>query len=227
MVRLNVVFETALVLVMLGAASLAQADDSKVPLETELPEEVLAGTPPSVLAALFPDMELPSAERPPIMVPPGTTNVALKKKVTASDPEPILGELGYVTDGKKDGSEDRYMELPPGVQWVQIDLEKPCEIYAIYLWHYFREARGYQDVIVQVSDDEDFAKEVTTVYNNDTDASSKLGIGKNRPYIETNLGLLIDAKGAKGRYVRFYSKGNTASKMNHYVEAEVFGQAAK
>jgi hypothetical protein len=212
---------------LLCMASFCIADDTKVPLKTELPVEILAGTPPSVLAALYPDLEMPSADQPPLMVPKGTVNVSLKKKVTSSDANPILGELSFVTDGKKDGDEDSYVELSPGLQWVQIDLEKPAEIYAIYLWHYFREARSYRDVIVQVSDDEKFAKDVTTIYNNDTDASAKMGIGKNRAYIETNLGMLIDAKGAKGRYVRLYSKGSTASGMNHYVEVEVFGKAAK
>ena len=218
---------TAIFMGVLCISSFVWADEAKVPLKTEIPVEILAGTPPNVLAALYPDLEMPTADRPPLMVPKGTTNVALKKKVTASDSNPILGELSFVTDGKKDGSEDSYVELSPGVQWVQIDLEKPAEIYAIYLWHYFREARSYRDVIVRVSDDKDFVKGVTTVFNNDTDASSKLGIGKNRAYIETNLGLLIDAKGVKGRYVRLYSKGSTASGMNHYVEVEVFGKAAK
>ena len=68
---------------------------------------------------------------------------------------------------------------------------------------------------------------VTTVYNSDVDASSQKEIGRDRPYIETNLGLQIDAKGAKGRYVRLYSNGSTANSMNHYVEVEVFGIPAK
>ena len=65
---------------------------------------------------------------------------------------------------------------------------------------------------------------VKTVYNNDQDNSSGLGAGKDRPYIETNLGRLIDAKGAKGRYVRLYSNGNTLMDTNHYVEVEVYGK---
>ena len=98
------------------------------------------------------------------------------------------------------------------------------QIYAVYVWHYFREARSYEDVIVQVADDEQFTKNVQTIFNNDTDASAKLGIGKDRPYIETYLGKLIDAKGVTGRYVRLYSRRNTANSLNHYVEVEVFAQ---
>ena len=111
-------------------------------------------------------------------------------------------------------------------QWVQIDLEKSCAIYAVYVWHYFREARSYSDVILQVADDSEFTKNVRTVYNNDQDNSAKKGVGKDRPYIETYLGKLIDAKGVKARYVRICSGGNTANDLNHYVEVEVFGKPA-
>ncbi len=60
------------------------------------------------------------------------------------------------------------------------------------------------------------------------DAANELGLGAgtDRPYIETYEGKLIDAKGVKGRYVRFYSKGNTTNKLNHYIEIEVFGKPA-
>ena len=81
-------------------------------------------------------------------------------------------------------------------------------------------------MIIQVADDAEFTKNVQTIFNNDTDASSKQGIGKERPYIETNKGRMIDAKGVTGQHVRLYSKGNTANSMNHYVEVEVFGKPA-
>ena len=213
--------------VVLSIASLLQADDGKVALKTELPEEVLAGTPPDVLALLFPGLEeLPEGDLPDFMVPKGTTNLALKKKVTASDNRPLIGELEFVTDGRKSGDEDAFVELPPEPQWVQIDLEQPAEIYAIYVWHYFREARSYHDVVIQVSDDPEFKKDVKTVYSNDQDNSLKMGIGKKRPYIETFRGKLFDTKGVKGRYVRLYSNGSTADGLSHYVEVEVFGKPA-
>ena len=47
---------------------------------------------------------------------------------------------------------------------------------------------------------------------------------KDKEYIETNEGLLINTKGVKGQYIRFYSKGSTSSDMNHYIEAEVYGK---
>ncbi len=212
----------------LATASFVCAGDAKVPLKTELPEEVLAGTPPDVLALLYPGLEaLPEGDVPDFMVPEGTKNLALKKKVTASDLRPLIGELAFVTDGRKSGDEDAFVELSPQPQWVQIDLGEPAEIYAIYVWHYFREARSYHDVVVQVSDDPEFKKDVKIVYSNDQDNSLKMGIGKSRPYIETFRGKLLDAKGVKGRYVRLNSNGSTADGLNHYIEVEVHGKPAK
>jgi hypothetical protein len=77
---------------------------------------------------------------------------------------------------------------------------------------------------VQVSNDPEFVTDVTTVFNNDHDNSSGLGVGKDQNYVETAEGKLIDAKTARGRYVRCYSSGNSQNDMNHYIEVEVFGK---
>ena len=215
---------TTILLTMACLAARGMAADAKVPLKTELPEEVLAGTPPEVLAMLYPGLEMPPEERPEFLVPEGTRNLALKKTVTSSESDPILGKLDFVTDGNKEAAEDAFVELSPGQQWIQIDLGKQALIYAVHVWHYFHEARSYHDVIVQVASDKDFKKDIQTVYNNDTDASLKKGIGRNRPYIDTYLGMFMDAKGVQGRYVRLYSNGNTANDLSHYVEVEVFGK---
>jgi len=225
--ELEMLRRTLSLLIVTSLAIWSFAEEEKVPLKTEVPEEMLVGTPPDVLSMLFPGLEKPpKGKRPPFMVPEGTVNVSLKKKVTSSDANPILGELKFVTDGNKEGSEDSFVELGPLKQWVQIDLERECQIYAVFIWHFFREARSYNDVVVQVADDADFITNVRTVYSNDQDNSSGMGVGKSRAYIETNQGKLIDAKGAKGRYVRIYSKGNTANDLNHYVEVEIFGKPA-
>jgi hypothetical protein len=34
-------------------------------------------------------------------------------------------------------------------------------------------------------------------------------------------------KGVQGRYVRLYSRGNTANDLNHYVEVEIYGKAVR
>jgi len=218
---------TAILAIMVCMARCCFAQEAKVPLRTAIPEEVLAGTPPEVLLILYPGLEKPlEGKRPDLMVPKGTVNLALKKPVTSSDPNPILGQLKYVTDGNKNGAEDSYVELGPMKQWVQIDLGKASRIQAVYIWHYFREARSYHDVVLQVADDAKFTKNVRTVYSNDQDNSSRMGIGKSRPYIETHRGKLIKARGVRARYVRLYSSGNTANDLNHYVEVEVFGKPA-
>jgi hypothetical protein len=83
------------------------------------------------------------------------------------------------------------------------------------------------DVIVQVADNADFTKNVRTIFNNDNDNTSKLGAGKNMNFVETSEGKLVDAKGERARYMRFYSNGNNANDLNHYIEVEVYGRPAK
>jgi hypothetical protein len=62
------------------------------------------------------------------------------------------------------------------------------------------------------------------LFNNDSDNSAGFGAGKDRAYVETSEGRLVDAKGLRARYVRLSSNGNTTSELNHYVEVEVFGR---
>ena len=202
-------------------ASVALAED-KVPLKTDLPKPLFVGTPVPIKV---PNLEPKLADaRPDFMVPAGTVNLAKGKKVTASDNEPVVGTLDLVTDGDKEGDEGSWVELGPGKQWIQIDLEKESDIYAVMVWHFHSQERVYFDVVVQVSDDKDFGKGVTTLFNADTTNELGLGAGTDRPYIESYKGKLIDAKGVKARYVRLYSKGNTTNKLNHYIEVEVFGK---
>ncbi len=214
-------FYSALAILLVMASASAQ---DKVPLKTELPKPLFVGTPVPIK---LPNLEPPrEGKRPDFMVPAGTVNLAAGKKVTSSDKEPVMGTLDLVTDADKAGDEGSWVELAPGKQWVQIDLEKSANIYAIMLWHYHSQARVYLDVVVQVSDDPEFAKNVTTVFNADAQNELGLGAGKDLAYIESYEGKLIDAKGVKARYVRLYSKGNTTNKLNHYIEVEVFGKPA-
>lgn len=205
-----------LTVAVLFTATAALAED-KVPLETSLPKPLFVGTPvPIKVPNLEPEQK---TARTDFMVPVGTVNLAKGKKVTSSSGDPVVGTLDLITDGDKEGDEGSWVELDPGKQWVQIDLEKTADISAVILWHYHMNSRVYFDVVAQVSDDPKFEKDVTTIFDNSEN-------GKDRPYIETHFGKLIDAKGAKGRYVRIYSKGNTTNKMNHYIEVEVFGKPA-
>ena len=136
----------------------------------------------------------------------------------------MVGELEFITDGEKGGEEGYYVELSPGKQWIQIDLGKQAEIYAVVIWHFHSQARVYRDVIVQTADDPDFITNVKTIFNNDHDNSSGLGVGKQFDYIETYEGRPFAVPGVKARYVRLWSNGNTSDDMNHYIEVEVFGK---
>ena len=181
------------------------------------------GTP---IAVRLPNLEPAGSPRLDLKAPPEAILLSRGKTVTASDRYPIIGDLDMLTDGDKDGADGSFLELAPGLQWMQIDLEKSHQLFGIVLWHFHKNARAYLDVIVQVSDDPTFQTEVTTVYNNDHDNSSglELGRGTDKAWVETNHGRIIDIPGLHARYIRFYSRGNTANEMNHYVEAEVFGK---
>jgi len=210
-----------LAVLLVATAALAQ---DKVVLNTKLPPPLFVGTPVPINV---PNLEPPiRGKRPDFLVPAGTINLARNKKVSSSDDSPDVGTLDLVDDGDKAGDEGSWVELGPGKQWVQIDLAKKANIYAVLVWHFHSQARVYRDVVVQVSDDPTFKSGVATIFNNDFHGDLGLGAGKDLNYIETYQGKLIDAKGVSGRYVRLYSNGNTANKLNHYIEVEVWGKPA-
>jgi len=202
----------------------AEISLSMEPIDLELPAPAFRGTP---VPLKEPNVEKPrGAPRPPFLAPAGTVNLALGKPVTASDPRPTAGELDFVTDGDKEASDFGYLELAPGTQWVQVDLEQRATIFAVLVWHNHAEARVYRDVIVQVSDDPDFLQ-ATTVFNNDYDNSAGLGKGDDLGYVETAEGKLIDAGGVEGRYIRLYSSGDNVDGKNQYTEVSVYGLPMK
>jgi hypothetical protein len=196
-----------------------------VPIPIQLPKPMFEGTPTNIAV---PNLQKPLGRpREPFLAPAGVTNVAKGRMVTSSDTEPVIGELEQATDGEKKGTEGNFVELGPGLQQVTIDLGSLHEVYAVLFWHFHKSARVYLDVVVQLADDEAFTKNVRTVFNNDHDDSARLGAGKDMNYVETAEGKLVDAKGSRARYVRLYSRGNSANELNHYVEVEVFGRPAK
>jgi hypothetical protein len=208
-----------------AAAQTPAPEQGKEELKLQLPKPMFVGTPRNINS---PNLEkVTGKSRPPFFVPAGTKLVSLNKPVTSSDTQPVIGDAAYVTDGEKSGEDGYFVELGPGKQYVQVDLKAPYQLNAILVWHYHAQARVYRDVVVQVSDDKDFVSGVTAVFNNDHDNSSGLGIGKDKEYIETSEGKLIDPRGVRGRYVRLWSSGNTSNDMNHYVEVEIYGTPAK
>jgi hypothetical protein len=220
----NMLVSALLVSLVLAPLVARQAPD-KEELKLRLPKPMFIGTPTNIKSA---NLEVITGKpRGPFYVPKGTALVSLHKTARSSDMQPVIGELDMVTDGEKEGGDGYFIELGPGKQWVQIDLGASYALHAILAWHYHSQARVYRDVIIQVSDDRDFLKGVTTVFNNDHDNTAGLGIGKDKEYVEVAEGRLFDPRGAKGRYVRLYSGGNTANDLNHCVEVEVYGTPVK
>ena len=206
-----------------ASSNLRAADTA--PLNIKLPAHTTKGTPEDLPAG--PNIEPPPKTAPaPLQVPAGVKNVAAGKTVTSSVP-PYTGELTQVTDGKREPLDEDVVEFKKGTQWVQVDLGAPQEIHAIAMWHDHRLLQAFHDVIVQISDDPEFKDGVTTVYNNDTDNSSKLGVGTDREYFELEFGRVLPVKGVKARYIRGYTKGSSLSAINCWQEIEVYALPAK
>ncbi|HYG35232.1 MAG TPA: discoidin domain-containing protein [Clostridia bacterium] len=214
------------VLVQSLLAEDAPAGD-KVPLIIKLPAPAFKGTPKEIQLSSYVEPYDPDKPRPPMMVPSGLKNLAPGSKVTASDKNATAEAIAKIIDGDKEASEQSIIYLRKGSQWVQMDFGSPQEIFAVVIWHAHNTAKVYRDVIIQISDDQDFVQNVKTIFNNDQDNTSGLGVGTDREFFETHEGKLIDTKGVKARFIRFYSKGSTESALNEYTELEVYGRPAK
>lgn len=207
-----------------AADAIAKADLAPLPLQLPLP--TAKGTPDNLPEG--PNVEkFTDKPRPAFMAPKGVKNVALGKKVTCSVEKLYSGTLSQITDGKKDPDDEQAVEMKKGVQWVQIDLENVHPIYAILLWHDHRWLQVFQDVVVQAADDAEFTKNIRTIFNNDLENQAGRGIGTDKQYFETAEGKLIDTKGIKARYLRFYSKGSNMTAYNVYQEIEVYALPAQ
>jgi hypothetical protein len=206
----------------------ADATGALVPLTLDLPKAAFVGTPPSDLQTnSYTEPYDPSKPRPAMMVPRGLKNLAPGSKLTCSATNVTAETLAKLTDDDKDAYDQSVIFLRRGTQYVQMDLGSPQELFAIVIWHAHNVLKVYHDVIVQVADDPDFKQSVRTLFNNDQDNTSGLGIGTDREYFETREGRLIDAKGIKARYIRFYSRGSTNGALNEYTEIEVYGRPGK
>ncbi len=200
-----------------------------VPLELEL-DAVTRATPGYPRNIELPPNLREEVRRPEFMVPPDLDNVALNRPVTSSmEYEPIIGELSQITDGNKQSGEFDFVELDFGPQWVQIDLEEPREIFAVVLWHYYRNPVIYKDVIVKIADDEDFTENVRILFNNDYQNNTGLGKGTDTTYPARWWGEIVDAQTPEGdgkmaRYVRAYTDGGYGNEPTRWVEIAVFGR---
>lgn len=214
-----------LALTVFASGMRSQAAEATVPLKLQLPEHTTKGTPEDLPSG--PNIEpVPKTPPPPVQVPAGVSNVAKGKAVTSSV-KPYTGELSQITDGEREPIDEDVIEFKKGSHWVQVDLGESFPIYAIAMWHDHRLLQAFHDVILQLSDDPEFKTGVTTIYNNDTDNSSKLGVGTDREYFELEFGRVLPVKGVKARYVRGYTKGSSLSAINCWQEIEVYALPVK
>ena len=197
----------------------------KVAIKFELPPPHSSGTPKEIKSDNLEPDPGPGKLRPPIMVEPEYAKKLTTEntKVTTSE-EAVTGDNDYVVDGDKTPDATSMLQLPGGLQWVQLDLGAEHTVSAVCVWHDQGDERVYKDVIVQISNDANFVDGVTTIFNNDHDNTAKLGKGTDKEYRERNDGRPMDAKLTKGRYVRCYSNGSTSEPVNNYIEIEVFGK---
>ena len=214
-------------LMFLGAVALCAASvfAEKVAIKFVLPPPHSSGTPKEIKSDNLEPDPGPGKLRAPIMVEPEYTKKLTTEntKVTTSE-EAVTGDNDYVVDGDKTPDATSMLQLPSGLQWVQLDLGAEHTIAAVCVWHDQGDERVYKDVIVQVSNDANFVDGVKTIFNNDHDNTAKLGKGTDKEYRERNDGRPMDAKLVKGRYVRCYSNGSTSEPVNNYIEIEVFGK---
>src|SRR4029453_16512974 len=102
----------ALALVPVGA----QPDPGKEELKLHLPKPMFIGTPTNLKSANL--EKITGKPRGPFYVPKGTVLLSLKKKVTSSDSQPVIGELDMITEGEKTGGDGFFVGLGPRPQCI-------------------------------------------------------------------------------------------------------------
>ena len=191
------------------------------------PDAVTRATPGNPRGVKPPHLR-EEVKREPFMVPKGVANVALYQPVTCSEKRLFAGDLDQLTDDIKQSGKFDFVELDTGLHWVQIDLGQVRAIHAVAIWHYYKNPTIYQDVIVQVADDQAFRQNVRTLFNNDHDNSAKMGKGKDTAFYTRWWGELVDARGQDGaptraRHVRVYTAAGMEGEPVRFVEIDVYG----
>ncbi len=219
------IFMKKLIAFALVAVAAALFAEEKVAIKFVLPPPHSSGTPKEIKSDNLEPDPGPGKLRAPIMVPVGyDSKLTTEETPVTTSEESVTGDNEYVVDGDKTPDATCMLQLPGGLQWIQLDLGAEKTVSAVCVWHDQGDDRVYKDVVVQLSNDEKFENGVTTIFNNDHDNSAKLGKGSDKEYRERNDGRPIDGKLTKARYVRCYSNGSSSEPVNNYIEIEVFGK---
>jgi hypothetical protein len=217
-------------LLLLGLAAMA-ADKAgeRVALDFGLTVDAVTQATPGIGRGVKPPHLRKEKKRAPFMVPSGVRNIALFRPVSSSEQEPVTGDVDQITDGLKKSGQFDFVELGPGRHWVQVDLGDTRTLYAIVIWHFYKNAVIYNDVIVQVAEDAAFSRNVRTLFNNDHDNSSGMGKGSDTAYCSRWWGEVVDTRGkgrqgTRARYVRVYTAEGMEEEPVRFVEISVYGK---
>jgi len=184
--------------------------------------------------------------------PDGASILSRGATITSSDPQPLIGRLDFINDGNRGAwnlrpsdnwaDEGYFVELIKGHQFIQLDLHHEAIIDAVWIWqrHPCESFEAPHDVAVLISNDPNFKKEYTVVFNSDRDNSLGLGTGKDTTYLTSRYGKLIRVSAISGRYVRLWSNGSwrragvgnmscldPSKTPNAWVEVEVHGRPVR
>jgi hypothetical protein len=163
-----------------------------------------------------------------------TINVARNKSASTNGTISAGGPISILTDGVTARDQYALISTSSGPKYVQVDLGQAYGIKKINIrndWGADSSAyRTGRDHIVQVSNDPTFATGVTTVFNNDADNSSGLGVGTDAEYQEPPDGsgkTITLSSTINARYVRFWANGHVRvngqyNAVNTPVEMEVY-----
>ncbi len=204
------------------------------------PEDKKATEPMIWVEPLFPKVffhsgpwhcDLPNLEKPnpnsvikKFLVPLGTKLVSLGKPVRTSVDPIESSSPGLLTNGDMSSEDGTILVLPPGPQWVQVDLGKSMRIEKVHLWHDHRRVDVYRDVVVELSQREDFSEETRVIFNADLKNVHGRGEGSDPAYIATNHGRVFDAGGWAARYVRVWGSGSYNHGFHRYAELQVYAR---
>jgi hypothetical protein len=203
------------------------ADSTMRLLRPQLPPPFFTGSPTFAFGLNSPELEGRLEKNPPIvtqiLIPEASRLISQGCPVSSSTVQPFVGEFSFVTDGEVVGEDGYYVELDPGIQWIEIDLGKFHRIDALWIWRFFKMPVCYLDVVIAVDVKQDFTKP-QILFNSDRDNNIGFGHGNDLLYVETNFGRSLVVNRACGRYVRLYSRGRDRDEMNHYIEVAVYGR---
>jgi len=212
-----------------AATAPAAVPAAMVELDLGLTIDAVTRATPGYTKGIRPPHLREEVKRKAFYVPEGTENVALYTHVSSSEKDTVLGDLDQITDGIKKSEVFEIVDLGVGPRWAQVDLGRMREIHAVAIWHFYKNATIYNDVIVQVADDEACARNVRTLFNNDHDNSAGMGKGTDTAFYTRWWGELVsgrDAEGTpvRGRYVRVHTAAGVGGESVRFVEIDVYGK---